>query len=216
MAKPKGRKAQQKGKLKTGLVLGTGAGVLAVLIAAMVILAGTPTVEAAPAWEATTIDGERLASGELRGDVYAVDFFFTWCQICARQYPAKQELVEHFADRPDFHFISISADPTDTPEVLDQYRRSHGASWPFVSDAFGLYQKFEVSGRPFIVFVDRDGNVIDTIRRITPANELIAIAQELLDKPMTPTGESNATAAASFVLLAVPARFASRSLQVPA
>ena len=217
MAKAKGRKAQQKGKPKTGLLLGAGAGILAVVIAAMILLAGTPTVEAAPAWEATSIDGERLASGELKGDVYAVDFFFTWCQICARQYPAKQELVEHFAGRNDFHFISISADPTDTPQVLDQYRRSHDASWPFVSDTFGLYQKFEVSGRPFIVFVDRDGNIIETIRRITSADELIETAQALLDKSQTPASEPNATAAAPFALLVAPAPLAlRRALRVPA
>lgn len=200
---PKGRRAPKKAK--TGMIAGIGGGAVAIVIALMVVLSGSAqTARAAPAWEAQSIDGQQISGVGLKGDVYVVDFFFTWCPICAQQLPHKKVLVAEFADREDFHFISISADPNDSPAKLDEYRQKHGADWAFVSDEYGLYQKFNVNSRPFIVFVDRDGNIQRTITRITPADTLIGIAQELLDKPATPL-EDNVTAQAFAPLLAIPA-----------
>lgn len=145
----------------------------------------------APQWRATSIDGESFSSQSLAGDVYAVDFFFTWCQICRAQLPHKQALVERFADNPDFHFVSFSADPSDSAGALDQYRSSHGATWPFAQDRDGLYQKFRVDSRPFIVFADRDGNIAKTIRTLTEADKLIRIVEPLLAQPAQ--AEANST-----------------------
>lgn len=149
----------------------------------------------APVWQATSIDGENFSSQGLKGDVYAVDFFFTWCPICRAQLPHKNTLVKQFQENPDFHFLSVSADPSDSREALDEYRRSHGASWAFAQDRDGLYQKFGVDSRPFIVFVDRDGNVAKTIRTLTEGDKLIRIVEPLLARP--PSTEGNATASSS-------------------
>lgn len=202
----KGRRAQPK-KTKTGVILGVGGGALAIVIALIVVLSGSAgSAKAAPAWEAQSIDGQKISGVGLKGDVYAVDFFFTWCKICAAQFPHKKEMAGHFANRDDFHLISISADPSDTPAKLQQYAQSHGATWTYVSDQYGLYQKFNVNSRPYIVFVDRDGNIQKTITRITPADDLIDIVQALLDKPTTPdANETNATAQAFAPLLVGPA-----------
>lgn len=157
--------------------------------------AGSGGVRPAPLWQATSIDGAPYSSGSLDGDVYAVDFFFTWCQICRAQLPHKKALVERFQDHPDFHFLSVSADPSDSREALDQYRRSHGASWAFAQDRDALYQKFGVDSRPFIVFVGRDGNIVKTIRTLTEADKLIRIVEPLLAQP--PAAEPDASASPS-------------------
>lgn len=151
----------------------------------------------APAWQATSIDGERFSSQGLTGDVYAVDFFFTWCPICAAQLPHKKALVERFQENPDFHFLSVSADPSDSRGALDQYRRSHGASWAFAQDRDGLYQKFGVDSRPFIVFVDRGGNIVKTIRSLTEGDKLIRIVEPLLARPLSTEGNATATSSSS-------------------
>lgn len=209
-AKPKGRKAQARqraGKSSVKVVLGSGAAVAAVVVVIILVVANLPhTVKAAPEWHATSIDGLKLVGKDWKGDVYAVDFFFTWCPICAQQFPHKKALVEHFADRNGFHFVSISVDPQDTPAKLDQYRRSHGATWPYVSDTFGLQAAFQPTSRPFIVIVGRDGNIAKTITKITEGDVLIDIVQGLLDKPVTPPANAtNNTTLAGFAFIAAPA-----------
>ena len=200
---PRGRRAPKK--TKTGMILGLGGGALAVAIAVMFVVGGSaPSAKAAPTWLAQTIDGEEISGTGFEGDVYVVDFFFTWCPICAKQLPAKKELIAEFGDRPDFHFISISADPNDVPAKLQEYKEKHGATWDFVSDKYGLYQKFNVNSRPFMVFVDRDGNIQETITRITEADVLIEIARGLLDPPADPS-EASVPAQAFAPLLAIPA-----------
>lgn len=148
----------------------------------------------APVWQATSIDGQRLSSQSLKGDVYVVDFFFTWCPICRAQLPHKQALVNHFREHSDFHFLSVSADPSDSREALDAYRRTHGATWPFAQDRDSLYQKFGVNSRPFIVFVDRDGLIAKVVRSLTEGDKLIRIVEPLLARP--PSTEANATSTA--------------------
>lgn len=162
-----------------------GGGSIAILAVLAFVLAGSGggAVQAAPAWAARSIDGQAFSSESLEGDVYVVDFFFTWCPICAKQLPHKKALVEAFEDRKDFHFISVSADPNDSPSVLNNYRTRNGATWPFVQDSYGLYQKFKVDSRPFLVFVGRDGHIEEIFRSITPARDLITMAQRLLDEP---------------------------------
>lgn len=156
---------------------------------------GDDAIKPAPSWEATSIDGKFYSGASLKGDVYAVDFFFTWCPICASQYPHKEALVNHFSERSDFHFLSVSADPSDSPGVLRQYRDSHGATWPFFQDRTGLYQKFGVDSRPFIVFVDRQGMIVKTIRALTESDKLIRIVESLLAEPRASPDNSTTPAA---------------------
>lgn len=173
------RAAERKGTL---VVVGLGVAIVGgvVLVA---LLGGGSAAGAAPDWSAVTIDGERVSGDGLRGDVYVVDFFFTWCPRCAKQFPAKVALVDEFAGREDFHFFSINSDPSESRLTIERYRDSHAATWPFVLDQFGLYEKFDVDSRPFLVFVDRGGNVSKIFRSITPAGDLIREARGLLDEP---------------------------------
>lgn len=192
-AKRRREQARKKKRSTTLLVLGAAAGILGLLFLGALVIGsggGAKALPAAPAWEASTLAGEQVSSESLKGDVYAVDFFYTWCPRCAAQYPAKTTLVNRFADRDDFHFFSVNSDPSETRDTIGKYVADHGSTWPYIKDESGLLAKFRADSRPYIVFVDRDGNIAKTFRTITPANELIATAQELLDKPSASSAPS--------------------------
>lgn len=136
----------------------------------------------APSFAVQTTDGENLTSADLQGKVYALDFFFLTCGICKQQLPENREMVEALAGRDDFVFVSVTADPADTTELINRHREREGAPWPHVRDPGRLYGDFQVRANPNIVFVDRDGNVRETVTRITQGETLLHHAQALLDE----------------------------------
>ncbi|MGH2625662.1 MAG: TlpA family protein disulfide reductase, partial [Anaerolineales bacterium] len=195
MSNAKRRREQDRKNKRSNtlLVLGGGAGVLVLLFLGSLVIGsggGARALSPAPTWQATTLEGEQVSGESLKGDVYAVDFFYTWCPKCAAQYPHKATLVNRFSDRDDFRFFSINSDPSESRGTLARYVADHGSTWPYIKDESGLLAKFLADSRPYIVFVDRDGNIAKTIRTVTPASELIAIAQELLDKPSAASAPS--------------------------
>ncbi len=174
---------RRKSARRTNVILGSiaSAAVLVPLVFVLVNLYVATAAVAAPSFEIVTTDGETLSSAGLEGDVYVLDFFFLNCGICDRQLPFNRELVDAFADRDDFHFISVTADPADTTDLINTHRVEENASWPHVRDTFNLYNDFDVIGNPNLVFIDRDGNVALVIREIANGPRLIAETQRLLD-----------------------------------
>ncbi len=187
MAKLSGKARKEAERAKSArtknAIFGT---VIAVLIIAPALFFGVnlylaKAVTAAPAWSAVTTDDASITSADLAGDVYVMDFFFIDCGICKEQMPHNRKLVEAFADRDDFTFISVTADPKDTVERINAHRATDNASWPHVRDEFGLYRDFDVTGNPHLAFVDRDGNVALILQEIATGPRLILEAQALLD-----------------------------------
>ena len=180
MARP-GRKNVKDKQRTRRTVLGVGAVVVVAILALVAMNTLGGSAQAAPAWVATSTDGDTFSSDALDGEVYALDFFFLSCGICEIQLPENRKMVEALAARDDFTFISVTADPSDTVPLIEEHRQEKNATWPHVRDTTGLYAKFEVRGNPNIVFVDREGNVALTVKELAKGEYLLEQALRLLD-----------------------------------
>ena len=94
----------------------------------------------APEFTLTSTDGGRLSLGDLRGRVVAVTFIYATCTdtcplLTAKMAGMQKRLGPDFG--PKVRFVSITVDPErDTPQVLAQYARNHGADpagWAFLT-----------------------------------------------------------------------------------
>ena len=112
----------------------------------------------APDFALTTTEGGRLALSNLRGKVVAVTFIYATCTDTC---PLLTDKMAGMQKRlgPDFgakvRFVSITVDPErDTPPILAQYARNHGANptgWAFLTGTpaeirevgrrYGIYAK---------------------------------------------------------------------------
>lgn len=199
MNRNRGKKARQEQAARhRRKVLGLSAGgvVIAALVVMGVLSLGADKAAAAPVWLATTTEGEKIGSDAYEGDVYVLDFFFLTCGICEIQLPQNKAMIDALADRDDFHFVSITADPADTTPLILKHQAEDNATWPHVRDTYGLYQKFQVRGNPNLVFIDRDGNVALTVTELAKSDYLLEQAQRLLDgEAPTEPGDGDTTPA---------------------
>lgn len=144
-----------------------------------------PVIHTLPEFDLIDHQGRPFNRASLAGDVWVFDFFFTSCpSICADLTRRMAQLQEAFErEGVDARLVSVSVDPeNDTPEVLRQYAKKHGADldrWVFVTgseeavrsllvDGFHTHlgdrkeispNVFDIAHASYFVLVDGDGGV---------------------------------------------------------
>jgi protein SCO1 len=91
-----------------------------------------PVLGDAPDFKLLDQSGRAVTAADLAGKVWVADLMFTRCpSIC----PLLTEKLARL-DVPDARKLSFTVDPTyDTPPVLAEYAKAHGADWTFLTGA---------------------------------------------------------------------------------
>lgn len=144
----------------------------------------TPTlvkIGEVPGFEFTNQDGEHISNSFYEDKVWVVEFFFTTCPtICPKMNANMVKIQDQYYGNFDFGIASFSINPKyDTPEILKEYAKSHGATlknWQFLTgDQKVIYELantgftlfagenneaeggFEHSG--MFALIDKEGNI---------------------------------------------------------
>lgn len=114
---------------------------------------------AAPPITLTVLDGQRVATDDLRGKVVIVTFWATWCEPCREELP----LLSQFAKKHAQDGLVVLGFSLDTPDQLDKVRAiAHTLSFPV-----GLLGDPHVAGYgriwrlPVSFTIDREGKLAD-------------------------------------------------------
>lgn len=118
----------------------------------------------APAFTQNDINGKPLSLSDLKGKVVLIDFWASWCGPCRKENPNVVKLYEKYKDA-GFTVLSVSLD--DNKANWQAAIERDKLVWPnHVSDLKKWNNEvariYQVSGIPFTVLVDREGNIIDT------------------------------------------------------
>ena len=111
-----------------------------------------PQIAAMPALEMRDQDGQPFSERELRGHVAVVSFMFTSCpDVCPILTNKLAGLRTNLmAQREQLRIVSISVDPEkDTPAVLKDFAKQHGADYPdwrFLTGPLAKLRAMVVSG----------------------------------------------------------------------
>lgn len=114
-----------------------------------------------------------------KGKVVYVDFWATWCGPCRSENERIKPLKEELAGRDIvFVYITNQTSPKETyanmiPTIPGEHYRVTSDEWSYLTG------KFNISGIPHTVLVDRNGNVVDPNLK-TYQNNLLKIKLEKL------------------------------------
>ena len=112
----------------------------------------------------------RLAPGRW----VVVSFFATWCVPCVKEQPELVRFVARHTGRDGVGVVS--AIDEDDSTAVRSFERSHGGSWPVLSDPNGvLASAFEVIAVPRAFVVNPAGVVVAAVLGGVTANRLDAI-----------------------------------------
>ena len=119
------------------------------------------TISKVPPFEFTNQDGKLVTNSFYEGKVYVVEFFFTTCPtICPIMNENMLKIQNEFYGNLDFGIASFSINPKyDTPEILKDYAKSHGATsqnWNFLT---GEQDKiYELANTGFTLYAGENSN----------------------------------------------------------
>jgi len=115
----------------------------------------------APDFEATTIQGDRIALSDLRGQVVLLEFWATWCGPCYPEIPYLKDVWSEHQD-DDFQLIGVALD--QDADALQQVVEERDITWPQIQQAEGfdgpVAERYNVSGIPRAYLIGPDGTIV--------------------------------------------------------
>jgi peroxiredoxin len=109
----------------------------------------------APAFQAVSLDGERLSLADLRGKVVVLNFWFVGCGACMSEIPILNHWVQEFKDQ-GVVFIGFALDHEDQ---LRAYLKKVPFSYKIVPDSSDIAAEYAVPAYPTHVLIDRNGDI---------------------------------------------------------
>jgi thiol-disulfide isomerase/thioredoxin len=111
---------------------------------------------AAPEFELTTLNGEKVSSSRLHGKKVILNFWAVWCGPCRAEL---KELEQFQQDHPDLVVLTAVDTTADSKDLRDLIREQRVESLRIAPTAPGLMEKFGAYGYPNTFIIDENGFV---------------------------------------------------------
>ena len=133
----------------------------------------------------TAVDGRKVDTAKMKGEVVLVDFWATDCGPCVAELPGVKAAYDKFHDQ-GFEVIGISCD-TDKAK-LERFLKEKGYPWPQYFDGKQqeenkFTQQFGIDGIPHMFLLDKNGILrFDIVRagdRFHPKGDTTSLEQKI-------------------------------------
>jgi peroxiredoxin len=118
------------------------------------------TAAPAPAYEAVTLDGDRVSLEGLQGEVVLLNVWATWCVPCRREIPELQAL--HAARGSDgLRVVGVTVDGGSAEDQIRRFADELGMTYEIWWDPDQTaVSVFDAVGVPLTVLIDRQGRIV--------------------------------------------------------
>ena len=104
---------------------------------------------------------------------YLLIFLSTWCEYCLGQAQHLANIQEEFGDKVNIYGVFLDKDEKE--EELKKFVKQSNTrfKWFYKGDIANLIDTYKIKTLPFILFFDKNGNLVMSYNGVTP-EEMIA------------------------------------------
>jgi thiol-disulfide isomerase/thioredoxin len=111
----------------------------------------------APSFSLTTLDGSQVSSSDLKGSVFVLDFWATWCPPCVASLPKLDDLNQVLKD-PDLKIYAVNE--AEDKDTVRKFIDSKKIALPILLDTDSkVGEAYGAQAIPYLVIVGRDGRI---------------------------------------------------------
>lgn len=126
-------------------------------LTAVLALAGSKPREPAPRFTAKTMSGESFNNESLKGKVTLLQFWTTWCQVCAGEQELVDQIDKEFAPKG---LVVLAVDVGESKKTVKKYLEKNPRTVRIVlTDDTNLAAMYAATAYPIYVVIDREGNI---------------------------------------------------------
>ncbi len=132
----------------------------------------------APEFVLNTLDGQRVALSDMRGQVVLVNIWATWCPPCRAEMPAIQASYARYRDKG---FVVLAIDQREDVATVQSFMQEYALTFSVLLDTTGTVgAAYQASALPSSFFIGRDGTVRVVYRGPLPRGVIDATIEALL------------------------------------
>lgn len=136
--------------------------------------------DAAPDFEMTLTDGQKVKLSDLRGKVVMLQFTASWCGVCRKEMPfIEKDIWQKHKDNASFALYGIDRD--EPLERVKAFAKQTGVTYPLGldpgADIFALYAERN-AGITRNVLIDKDGKIV-LMTRLYNEDEFVALCKKI-------------------------------------
>ncbi|ETT69482.1 thiol-disulfide oxidoreductase [Paenibacillus sp. FSL R7-277] len=110
----------------------------------------------APAFEAVTLQGEKVRLSEYKGRVVLLNFWATWCKPCMREMPLLNELSQSAELPVETLFVNAG----ESKGTVSEYMAEQQFSFPVIIDVTGrISASYSVNALPSTYIINKAGEI---------------------------------------------------------
>jgi thiol-disulfide isomerase/thioredoxin len=102
-----------------------------------------------------SINGKKLSSKDMEGEVIVLNFWFTTCPPCKKEIPELNKLKEAYKTEK-VNFIGIATDPE---YKLAAFLKNMKFDYDIVAEGRWLADKYDINSYPTNIVIDKDGTI---------------------------------------------------------
>ena len=142
--------------VKSLVIKRLGAGIVAALVLALPAVATAPSGPA-PTFTLPSKAGSDVSLAQYKGQVVMLNFWASWCGPCRQEMPLLEDIYKKY-NKLGFTLIGVNVEPDS--KAADDWLKQTPVTFPVLYDRKSeVSQKYDVSGMPSTVIIDRKGNL---------------------------------------------------------